>query len=344
MTDAKKPLGQRIMDKARGAARTITAKITDFVQYDLFGKFKVGTTEIAFPIDVSGDTVWATQKQMAELFGTQVPAISKRIAALFAEGELDPAATVSELEIVQREGGRDVTRRVEHYNLDVILAVGYGISGPRASEFRKWASQILKNYLVEGYALNGRRLAGDPEALRNLAKEVRALRTSEKAMYEQAREMFKLCSVDYDGNSTEARTFFSTSQNMFHFAASEQTAAQIIMARCDASKPNMGMTALGNRQPTFTDGCIAKNYLTADELHSMELLGEQFLLYAESMAHRGKKVSMARLLKKLEDLIEFHEYPVFPGYSGTATRDQANDHVRAQLAAYKRLPPPRSAA
>lgn len=278
MTD-KKPLGQRILDKARSFKTTVT----DFVQYDLFGKFKVGTTEIAFPVDVTGDTVWATYEQMATLFGVQSPAVIKQVNALYAAGELDREATASKMEVVQNEGGRQVRRIIEHFNLDVILAVGYKISGPRAAEFRKWASQILKNYIVEGYALNGKRLAGDPAALFKLAQEVRSLRQSEKSRYEQVREAFKLCALDYDKDASEARTFYAQCQDMFHYAVSEATAAQIVYRRCDASKPNLGMLSLGNKAPTFQDARVAKFYLTGEELRAMEILGEQWLLYGDGI-------------------------------------------------------------
>lgn len=338
MTD-KKPLGRRIVDKAR----SLTAKVSNYIQYDLFGKYRADGQDIDFPIDITQETVWATYEQMASVFGVGPQAIVKHVQNIYEAGELEREATSSKMELVRLEGGRTVKRLVEHFNLDMILAVGYRVSGPRANEFRKWASQILKNYIVEGYALNGKRLAGDPAALRRLSDEVRALRTSEKAMYEQARDMFVMCSVDYDGNSPEARQFFITSQNMFHYAASEQTAAQIVMSRCDGTKTNMGMTTTSNRAPSFADARIAKNYLAADELRSMEILGEQFLLYAESMAHRGKQVSMARLLAKLKELIAMHEYPTFPGYAGQASRDQADAHVRRQIDIYRRALPKRAA-
>lgn len=335
MSETKKPLGQRIIDKAR----TLTAKITDFVQYDLFGKFKVGTTEIAFPIDVERDTVWATYEQMAALFGVDRTVIVKHVKTVLAEGGVEAAATCAKIAQVRTEGARTVTRDVDHFNLDMILAVGFKVGGPRAIEFRKWAAGILKNYLVEGYALNGRRLANDPAALFKLAQEVRALRQSEKSRYEQVREAFKLCALDYDKDSPEARTFYAQCQDMFHYAVSEATAAQIVYHRCDASKPNLGMLSLGNKAPTFADARIAKYYLTGEELRAMEILGEQWLLYAEGMAQRQKQVSMARLLAKLQEIIAVNEYSTFPGYDGKITRPMADAHVKAQLAQFKALPP-----
>ncbi|PTM53594.1 RhuM family protein [Phreatobacter oligotrophus] len=334
MTDVKKPsLKERVKSAMKGAI----SAVANTLQLDFFAKFKgEDQREIDFPIDITGETVWATQQQMAALFDVGIPAISKHISNVYGEGELERAATLSKLEIVQSEGGRSVTRSVDHYNLDMILAVGYRVSSKKATEFRKWASQVLKGYIKDGYALNGRRLSSDPAALLRLAQEVRALRTSEKAIYEQVREAFKMSAADYDGSSEEARLFFARSQDAFHYAASENTAAQIVLARCDAAKPNMGMTTAGNVMPTFADAKVAKNYLTSEELRTMQILGEQWLLYTESMSMRGKPLTMARLLAKLDELIGVHEYPVFPGYSG-ALAPRRDQHVREQLEIYRKL-------
>ncbi len=343
MTDdnesARRSLTQRLKDSAASAARLVKSVI----QFDAFAKFKAGSTEIDFPIDFESDTVWATYEQMAALFGTQTPAIIKHVANIYGEGEVVREGTTSKMEVVRKEGGRDVRRSLEHFNLDVILAVGYRVSGKKATEFRKWASGILKGYIQDGYALNGRRLNSDPAALMKLAREVRAIRTSEKNLYTQVRETFAECSIDYDKDDPAARTFFATSQDTFHFAASQKTAVQIIMSRADASKPNMGLTALGNRAPTAADVTVAKNYCSPDELRKMELIGEAWLLYAEGMAIQGKQVSMQRLLDKLKELVQQYEFPVFPGYSGGPKRADADKFAKGQLELFKkngRLPRP----
>jgi hypothetical protein len=335
----RRTLAQRLKEGAASAARLVKSVI----QFDAFARFKAGSTEIDFPIDFESDTVWATYDQMAALFGTQTPAIIKHVSNIFAEGEVPREGTTSKMEVVRKEGDRDVKRTLEHFNLDVILAVGYRVSGKKATEFRKWASGILKGYIQDGYALNGRRLNSDPAALLQLAREVRAIRTSEKNLYTQVRETFAECAIDYDKEDPAARTFFATSQDTFHFAASEQTAVQIIMSRADASKPNMGLTALGNRSPTAADVTIAKNYCSPDELRKMELIGEAWLLYAEGMAIQGKQVSMQRLLDKLKDLVAQYEFPVFPGYEDGPKRSDANKFAKAQLELFKkneRLPRP----
>lgn len=257
--------------------------------------------------------------------------------------ELDQEGTLSKLETVRTEGGREVRRNVDHYNLDMILAVGYRVSGKRAAEFRKWATGVLKGYIEEGYAINGARLRNDPQALQKLAQEVRAIRTSEKALYQKVRDTFAACAIDYDPQSDDARKFFAYSQDAFHYAVAEHTAAQIIVARADGTKPNMGMVALGNKAPTLADAKIAKNYMTKDELRSLELLGEAWLLYAEGISHRNIQVSMQRLLNKINELIEANDYTVFPGYSGIRiNRSHADDHARRQLDVFRKaaLPKP----
>jgi len=330
----RRSLSQKLKDGAAAAVNLVKG----IVQFDVLASFRPGDgSEINFPVDLESETVWATYDQMAVLFGTQPPNIIKHVANIYAEGEVAKEGTTSKMEVVRLEGGRQVKRSVDHFNLDVILAVGYRVSGKKAAEFRKWASSILKGYIQEGYALNGKRLNADPAALLKLAQEVRAIRTSEKNLYTQVREAFVQCSIDYDKDDPAARTFFATSQDTFHFAASEQTAIQIIMSRADAKKPNMGLVALGNRSPTAADVTVAKNYCSPDELRKMELIGEAWLLYAEGMALQGKQVSMARLLEKLRSLVQQYEFPVFPGYSGSGPRRlDADKFAKAQLELFKK--------
>lgn len=341
MTD-KKPMIERLKSAAKKTLNTFTKPFG----YDLTACFDEGDTRIEFPIDMEGDTVWATQQQIADLFGVDRSVVGKHIKNVFDTNELERGeATCAKIAQVRSEGSRSVSRDVEHYSLDVILAVGYRVSGKRATAFRQWASRVLKGYIQDGYALNGKRLNSDPAALLKLAQEVRAIRTSEKNLYAQVRETFAQCSIDYDKDDPAARKFFMTCQDTFHFAASEQTAIQIIMSRADASKPNMGLVALGNRKPTAEDVTVAKNYCSATELKKMELIGEAWLLYAEAMAVQGKKVSMARLTEKLRELIVQYEFPVFPGYQpGGVRRKEADKWAKGQLELFKRngapaLPP-----
>lgn len=331
---------RRLADKAAELVSKVKDAAREAAQLDFFARFKEpdSNREIDLPVDVGHDTMWATQAKMADLFGVNIPAISKHISNIYEEGELTREATVSKLEIVRSEGDRQVARQVDHYNLDMILAVGYRVSSKKATAFRQWATRVLRGYIEDGYALNGARLRNDPSTLQRLAEDVRAIRTSEKALYHRVRETFAACAIDYDPNSSEARTFFAYAQDAFHYAVSDHTAAQLIIERADASKPNMGMIALGNKAPTCADARVAKNYMTTDELRLLELLGENWLLYAESITRRNIKVSMARLLTKINDLIVANDYKAFPGYNQLrSSRAMADDHAKKQFERFKEI-------
>lgn len=335
---------QSFKQKLKDAASSAVEFVKGVVQFDAFARFKSEDNEIDFPIDFEQDTVWATQEQMASLFGLDRSVVSKHLKNLFDADELDEGAVCAKF---ARTGSDGKTYGVQHYSLDAILAVGFKANSKKAVAFRKWASTVLKGYIQDGYALNGKRLNSDPAALLKLAQEVRAIRTSEKNLYAQVRETFAQCAIDYDKDDPAARTFFSTSQDTFHYAASGQTAVQIIMSRADASKPNMGAVALGNRMPTASDVIVAKNFCSSDELRKMELIGEAWLLYAEGMAMQGKQVSMQRLLDKLKELVAQYEFPVFPGYQNGPRRDVANEHAKKQLDLFRkqaRLPKPNGKA
>ena len=335
--DGQAPKG--LVARAVSAVAKAARAVADVVHLDFAARFRPADSgqEIDFSVDVGRDTVWSTQSQMAALFGVDQSVIARHIKNIYNDNELpDAAATYAEIALVQAEGSRQVTREVRHYNLDVILAVGYRVSGARATEFRRWASSVLKGYIEEGYALNGQRLEADPGALQNLALEVRAIRTSEKSMYQKVRETFSACAIDYDPSSETARRFFAYAQDAFHYGVSEQTAAQIILQRADASKPNMGMVALGNRQPTLADAKVAKNYMSSSELRSLEILGESWLLYAESISQRQIKVFMSRMLDKVGQLIEVNDYAVFPGYDQIkARRSDADAFAKQQLELFR---------
>ncbi|NTS64176.1 virulence RhuM family protein [Sphingomonas sp. HHU CXW] len=301
-------------------------------------RFDEGPSAIDFNVDWSKDTVWATQKQMAELFGVQVPAISKHVSAIYDSGELDQAATVSKMERVRIEGGRSVSRETDHYNLDVILTVGYRVNGSKAADFRKWANSVLKRYIADGYALNSGRLGADPTALRKLAAEVRALRSEEISIYEAVRDCFKLASTDYDKDAPAVRSFYAKLQDKFLYAITGKTASQLILDRADAAKHNMGIMATKSERPTKAESKIAKNYLAREEVYILHILCEQFLLYAESKAIRGKSMTMNELAAKLDALLETNEYAVFPGYRDFL-KDQAMRHAEVEWDRFKKALP-----
>lgn len=326
----KKPITQRFKDRFKKTVYQVGSSLG----FDLTAKFD----DVELPIDMEGDTVWASKAQIAGLFEIDRSVVSKHLKELFESGEIErDISTCAKFAQVRFEDSREISREVEHYSLDVILAVGFKTSSRKAIAFRKKANKVLKGYIVEGYALNGDRLNADPAALLGLAQEVRAIRTSEKNLYSQIREVFKLASIDYDSNSEAARKFFAESQDTFHWAASQETASEILKSRCDATKPNLGLTILGNRKATKSDVEVAKNYMSESELKKMQLMGDAFLGYVEGIALQEKQVSMTRLLVKLQGLIEMYDYPVFPGYAAInrPTAPQAKKHAHGQYELFK---------
>ncbi len=251
---------------------------------------------------------------MAALFGVGVPAISKHIANIYTDVELEPRATFSKMEIVRQEGFRTVKRLIDHYNLDMILSVGYRVSSTKATAFRRWATKTLKDYIVQGFALDEQRLRDDPHALRDLAARVRALRSDEKNIYKSVRDVFAFGSADYDKDSPAVSTFYGKLQDRFLHAVTGKTASELKLERADYRKPAMGLTDMKGTHPTRIDISIGKNYLQEDELYVLHILCEQFLLYIESKAIRGQILSMAELSSKFDDLLRFQGHSVFTEY------------------------------
>jgi hypothetical protein len=238
--------------------------------------YKTGDKSLAINIDVTGDTVWATQQQIADLFERDKRTISEHIKSIIAEGELDESSVVRKFRSTASDGKDYET---SHYDVDMILAVGFRVKSPKAALFRKWAYQTLRSYIVDGYALNETRLREDPRALNKLAADLRSLRANEKNIYANVREFFKLASTDYISDSKECRKFYALLQDKFHYAITGSTASKIIIERADHRKPNMGLQVFEGNMPTINEAKIGKNYLDRDELYTLHLLCEQFLLY-----------------------------------------------------------------
>lgn len=319
------------MKKAREAANEASSQIElELVRFD--GE----NAPVDLNFDWSHETVWASQKQIADLFDVNVPAVSKHISNIFESGELEPEATVSKMEIVRREGGRSIVRSVDHYNLDMILSVGYRVSSVKATEFRKWATQTLRRYITDGFALNEVRLRSDPNALRDLAAQVRALRSEEKSIYEAVRDCFMLASADYDKDSPKVRSFYARLQDKFLFAITGKTASELILERADAAKHNMGLTSTKGAVPAKSDAIVGKNYLQRDEIYVLHILCEQFLLYAESRAIRGKSMTMDDLSCKLDELLKTNDYAVFSGYRDFL-KDKAMEHAKTEWTRFQKM-------
>jgi hypothetical protein len=265
-----------------------------------------------------GGTVWLTRGEMADLYGTTPQNVGQIVARVLADGEVSEATRNSEF-LVRQEGSREVRRRVDLYNLDMVLAVGYRVTTPRAVQFRQWATTVLTEYLVKGFALQDERLK-DPGAdyFDELLERIRDIRTSEKRFYLKVRDLFATTSADYDSTSDVARTFFATIQNKLLHAVTGRTAGELIWERCDPASGTLGLTTWKGNRPRKADATVAKNYLTEEEVSDLNLLTTQFLDFAEGRARRRQTTSMADWAVQTDRFIEFNEYPVLTGAGSVA--------------------------
>lgn len=296
--------------------------------------FKSNGDEIELDVDAEHETMWASQQKIASYFGCTERNINDHIRNIYKEGELEEESTQKKNFSVQVEGTRSVKRLITFYNLDVILSIGYKVNSVKATKFRQWATKTLKAFLNDGFALNKRRLEEDPEAFRQLANTIRTIRLSEQSLYQKVKDVFKTSASDYKSSSQTAQTFFAMAQDKFHYAITHKTAAQIILERADAKKNNLGLMTMDGDLPTLADATIAKNYLNSDELHALENISDQFLLFAESKAFRRQKMTMEEITTKLNNILGANDYPVLYEYE-FYERGKANQHAERQLQLYK---------
>jgi hypothetical protein len=264
-------------------------------------------------VRLEDETVWLPQRLIAELFQVAVPTINEHLTNIYAEAELDPGATIRKFRIVQTEGNREVSRLVDHYDLDAILAVGYRVRSHRGIQFRRWATERLRDYLIKGFALDdeklkeGRNLGAD--YFDELLERIRDIRASEKRFYQKIRDIYAL-SIDYDPNTDETKTFFQIVQNKLHWAISGKTAAELIAERSDPSKTNMGLTTWKGAKVRSADVTVAKNYLSEDEIRQLNRIVTMYLDYAEQQAERRRPLYMKDWREKLDAFLQFNERDV----------------------------------
>lgn len=246
------------------------------------------------------ETVWLSLDQMAELFDRNKSTISRHINNVFEEGELERSATVAKFATVQNEGGRSVERQIEHFNLDVIISVGYRVKSLRGTQFRQWATKRLNEYIRKGFTLDDERLKnGGGRYFRELLQRIRDIRSSERNLYQQVTDIYATA-IDYNPKAEITREFFATVQNKMHYAAHKQTAAEVVFHRADSEKPLMGMTNFKGNYITKGDIGVAKNYLTEKELQVLNLLVSQFLDFAELQALEENAMTMAQWIEELD--------------------------------------------
>jgi hypothetical protein len=308
----------------------------------LFYSSNDGKIKVQVIIDNTKETVWTTQKSMAEIFNVEVPAVSKHISNIFESGELQPEPTISKMEIVQTEGNREIKRTVDFYNLDMIIAVGYRVNSYQATQFRIWATKILKEYLTKGFALNDERLKQGSKLFgkdyfEELLEKIREIRASERRFYQKITDLYAL-STDYDKNSPITQKFYATVQNKLHWAISNKTAAELIYTRASAKKPNMGLTTWKNAEYggkiLKMDVGNAKNYLSHDELKSLNLVVNMYLDYAELQASKNISMRMIDWAAKLDNFLRFNEYNILSG-AGSISHDIAVSLAEREFEKYR---------
>jgi hypothetical protein len=291
-----------------------------------------GKTKI--DVRMEDETVWLSQMQMAELFQTTKQNISLHINNAFEEGELEQSATVKEYLTVQNEGLREVNRNIKYYNLDVIISVGYRVKSLRGVQFRRWATDVLREYLVKGFAMNDDLLkkAGGGNYWRELLERIRDIRSSEKVFYRQVLDLYAT-SVDYDPRTPESMEFFKIVQNKIHFAAHGHTAAEVILQRANAELPFMGLTVFSGEHPIKSEVGVAKNYLTEDELATLNRMVSAFFDIAELRAMQHQPMYMSDWVVELDDFAKRYGKGILPD-AGTVSHQDALEKAETEYEKY----------
>ena len=299
--------------------------------------YKAEQENISVDALVKDETIWLTQKAMAELFDVNVPAISKHLQNVFDEGELQKDSTVSKMEIVQHEGNRNVKRLVEFYNLDAIISVGYRVNSIRATHFRKWATGVLKEYMVKGFAIDDDRLkqgktAFGKDYFRELLERVRSIRASERRIWQQITDLYAECSIDYDSASPTTSDFYAMVQNKFHYAITGQTGAEIVYSRADHTKENMGLTTWKNAPDgriLKSDVKVAKNYLDEKQIRQLERTVSGYFDYIEDLIERENTFTMEQFAESINEFLAFRRYEILPD-KGKISHKAAEDKAFAE--------------
>ena len=286
-------------------------------------------------VRMEGETVWLSLNQLAELFQTTKQNISLHIKNIYSEAELQEAATVKEYLTVQKEGNRSVKRALDYYNLDLIISVGYRVNSHRGTQFRIWATQRLREYIIKGFTLDDDRLkrAGQMNYFDELLARIRDIRSSEKVFYHKVKDLYAT-SIDYAESSQTTQEFFKIVQNKLLWAISQKTAAEIIRDRADAAKPNMGLTTWAGLKVRKGDVTIAKNYLDEEEMVALNLLVEQYLAFAEAQAQQRKPMYMKDWIKRLNDILTINERQVLE-HAGRIRKELADEMAEKEYEKFK---------
>ena len=293
--------------------------------------------DVHVDVIVKDDTLWLTQKGMAELFDCSSDNISQHLKRIFEDGELERSATTEKFSVVQTEGTRNVTRTLEYYNLDAIIAVGYRVNSQRATHFRIWATNVLKEYIRKGFVLDDERLkqgqtAFGQDYFQELLERVRSIRASERRIWQKITDIFAECSIDYDRNSPVTQDFYSTIQNKFHYAITGKTAAEIVYDSADSQKDHMGLTTWKNAPDgriLKSDVTVAKNYLQEKEIRQLERTITGYFDYIEDLIERGNTFTMEQFAASVNRFLSFREYRILSG-KGSVSHEVAKQKAHRE--------------
>lgn len=313
--------------------------LTTHDQTTEFLLYSAPSGEVKVEVLLNNETIWLTQKRMAELFGVGVSAISKHLKNIFESGELQEEVVIAILENTTAHGaieGQTQTNKVKYYNLDAVISVGYRVNSTQATQFRIWATAIIKDYLIKGFAMDDERLKNGrffgKDYFKELLERVRSIRSSERRIYQQITDIFAECSIDYNPRSETTRLFYAHVQDKFHFAITGHTAAEIISLKADASQPLMGMTTYKNApdgRVLKSDSTIAKNYLSEKEIKQLERTVSAFFDYIEGIIERRNTFTMESFADSVNKFLAFNEYQILEGY-GSTTRKAAEQKAHAE--------------
>ena len=291
--------------------------------------YKAEQEDISVDALIKDETIWLTQKAMAELFDCTSDNISWHLKNIFAEGELQPEATTEKISVVQKEGNRNVKRSLEFYNLDAIISVGYRVNSIRATHFRKWATSVLKEYMIKGFAIDDERLkqgktAFGKDYFKELLERIRSIRASERRIWQQITDIYAECSIDYDKNAPTTKDFYAMVQNKFHYAIAGQTGAEIVYSHADHTKENMGLTTWKNSPDgriLKSDVKVAKNYLNEEQIRRLERTVSGYFDYIEDLTERENTFTMQEFADSINEFLAFRRYKILPDKGKISRKD-----------------------
>lgn len=306
-----------------------------------FIMFASGDGRVRVECRFESDTIWLSQAAMADLYGKDVRTINEHLMNIFSDGEIDQHSTIRKFRIVRQEGKREVSREIEHYNLEAILAVGYRVRSSRGTQFRQWATKTLQEYLVKGFVMDDERLKNPPvgssavpDYFDEMLERIRDIRASERRVYLRVREIFALA-ADYQPSLKETTQFFQTIQNKLHFACTGLTAAELIHQRADATQPHMGLTSYKGEEVRKGDVTTAKNYLSQDEVSELNRVVNMWLDFAEDQAKRRKQVFLRDWQTKLDQFLQFNDRDVLEG-AGKISKKAADEKACSECIEFEK--------